>query len=145
MPFKRILVAIDGSALSAHAADVAINLSNALSAELAFIFVVVPVPPADGLPAAELLEVLRKEGHDTLAAAIARVHVDPPPWQFLREGKPATEIVAAAKEWDAGLIVMATHGRSGVGRAVLGSTSDGVVHHAPCPVLLVRRDQTRAP
>ncbi|HLF70653.1 MAG TPA: universal stress protein, partial [Dehalococcoidia bacterium] len=67
-----------------------------------------------------------------------RAKIDPPPWRFLKVGKPAPEIIAAAKEWRADLIVIASHGRSGLGRLVLGSVAQAVVHEAHCPVLIVR-------
>jgi nucleotide-binding universal stress UspA family protein len=54
------------------------------------------------------------------------------------EGHPGTAIVDAATAEHVDVIVMATHGRSGLGRAVLGSVADHVVGHAGCPVLLVR-------
>lgn len=54
------------------------------------------------------------------------------------EGHPGPAIVEASGAGGADLVVMATHGRSGVGRAVLGSVADYVVRHANCPVLLVR-------
>lgn len=54
------------------------------------------------------------------------------------EGHAATAIVDAASAERADVIVMATHGRGGLGRAVLGSVADHVVRHASCPVLLVR-------
>lgn len=139
--FKRILVAVDGSPLSAQAVDVAAGLTMALGAEIAFVYVIEPgetVAPAGGLPADELLKIAQQEGRNVLEAAAARVHVDPLPWRFLKEGKPAAEIVAAAREWGADLIVIGTHGRSGLGRMVLGSIAEAVVHAAPCPVLLAR-------
>jgi nucleotide-binding universal stress UspA family protein len=139
--FKRILVAIDGSPLSAQATDVAAGLATALGAEVAFVYVIEPgetVAPAGGMPADELRKVVQQEGHSVLEAAASRVHVEPPPWRFLKEGKPAAEIVAAAREWGADLIVIGTHGRSGLGRVVLGSIAEAVVHAAPCPVLLAR-------
>ena len=139
--FKRILVPLDGSPLSAHAADLAIDLATALQAELAFVHVIEPsetVAPVGGLPPGELRKVVQQEARDVLDAATSRSHVEPPAWRFLKEGKPAPEIVAAAKEWGADLIVMGTHGRSGLGRVVLGSVAQAVVHAAPCPVLLVR-------
>ncbi|MBX3297919.1 MAG: universal stress protein [Acidobacteria bacterium] len=52
-------------------------------------------------------------------------------------GTPAQQIVERAKDWDADLIVVGSHGRGFWGR-MLGSVSDGVVHHAPCSVLVVR-------
>ena len=54
------------------------------------------------------------------------------------EGPAAEEIVTRATELGVSLILMTTHGRSGLGRVVFGSTADSVLRHAPCPVLLVR-------
>ena len=54
------------------------------------------------------------------------------------EGEPGTAIVEAAIAESADLVVVGTHGRSRVGRLVLGSVSDHVVRHAPCPILIVR-------
>jgi nucleotide-binding universal stress UspA family protein len=55
------------------------------------------------------------------------------------EGDPGESIVEAARSEHADLIVVGSHGRSGVGRALIGSVSDHVVRHAPCPVLVVRQ------
>jgi len=52
-------------------------------------------------------------------------------------GRPDSEIVARAAETKADLIVMGTHGRSGLAHALLGSVAERVVQHAPCPVLIV--------
>ena len=58
--------------------------------------------------------------------------------EFVPEfGDPATEIVRAAKEWDAGLIVISSHGRSGISRLMLGSTAQKVSKLSNCPVLLL--------
>ena len=67
-----------------------------------------------------------------------------PGGQFLmgtddREGYPADVVLEHASAIGADLIAMGTHGRSGIGRAVLGSTAEHVVATAPCPVLTVRR------
>jgi nucleotide-binding universal stress UspA family protein len=56
----------------------------------------------------------------------------------LREGDPALEIVGAAREEKADLIVMGTHGRTGLGHLLIGSTAEKVVRTSPCPVLTVR-------
>jgi nucleotide-binding universal stress UspA family protein len=56
----------------------------------------------------------------------------------LRMGEVDLEIVALAKELGADLIVMGCRGHSGIRRAIEGSISDGVIRHAPCPMLLVR-------
>lgn len=59
----------------------------------------------------------------------------------LAEGDPAKEIVRAAVEAGCGLIVMATHGRSGLQRLLMGSVAEEVLRHAPCPVLTVKSPQ----
>ncbi|MEQ1850730.1 MAG: universal stress protein [Chthoniobacteraceae bacterium] len=55
----------------------------------------------------------------------------------LREGVAYDEIVVAARKLKVDLIVIATHGRSGLMRALMGSTAERVARHAPCPVLVV--------
>jgi nucleotide-binding universal stress UspA family protein len=62
----------------------------------------------------------------------------------LRIGNPHQEIIAAAEELDANLIVIATHGHSGFKQLTLGSTTDNIIRHARCPVLVVR-EPTRGP
>jgi nucleotide-binding universal stress UspA family protein len=54
------------------------------------------------------------------------------------EGDAATQILAAARAWPADIIVLGTHGRTGLARLVLGSVARNVLHHAPCSVLVVR-------
>lgn len=62
-----------------------------------------------------------------------------------REGDAATEILEAAREGDADLIALGTHGRTGLARLTLGSVADNVTRHAPCSVLVLRNtDATEA-
>ena len=56
----------------------------------------------------------------------------------MRIGRSADEIINVAKEKDADLIIMSTHGYTGLKHAFLGSTTENVVRYAPCPVLTVR-------
>lgn len=56
----------------------------------------------------------------------------------MREGKPPDEIVIAAQEWSADLIVIGTHGRRGQQRLLVGSTAAAVIRRAWCPVLAAR-------
>jgi nucleotide-binding universal stress UspA family protein len=58
--------------------------------------------------------------------------------RMVKEGDPATEILATARQVAADLIVMGTHGRSGLGRLVFGSVAEQVLRHALCPVLTVK-------
>ncbi len=63
----------------------------------------------------------------------------------LEEGDPATEIIRLAQEGKCDLIVMGTHGRTGVARLLMGSVAEQVVRKAPCPVLTVKLPLTREP
>ena len=140
MSFRRILIALDDSAIAAHAVEVGTELATALKAQAALVYVVDPTlgfQPDGGIPAAEWVATLKREGQSFLATAAQRTG-ELLAWQFLREGKPADQILAAAREWDADVIVIGTHGRSGVSRLVLGSTAESVVRHALCPVLVIR-------
>ena len=56
----------------------------------------------------------------------------------VRHGKPACTIVRTAKELSSDLIVMCTHGRTGLGHVLMGSVAEKVVRHAPCPVLTIK-------
>jgi nucleotide-binding universal stress UspA family protein len=141
MSFRRVLIALDGSAIAAHALETGLALAQALGAEVAVVHVLDPkqaLAPEVGVPAATLMAQAKRDGQALLTTAAARIAGPAAPWQFLREGKLADEVVAAAREWTADLIVLGTHGRSGVARAVLGSTAEAVLRHAPCPVVVVR-------
>jgi nucleotide-binding universal stress UspA family protein len=87
------------------------------------------VPPEDVPPRTELLERLGKfEPPDD------SINVE----YVLAEGVPAEEIVTTAKDRGCDLIVMATHGRTGLGRLLLGSVAEEVMRKAPCPVLTLK-------
>ena len=141
MSFQRILIAVDKGPVAAHAIEVALDLAAALKAQTAVIHVATPPVPYRidaGIPKNELIELAREEG----LALLAQMRENPAMPVFAREflegGDPATEIVRAAQEWPADIIVMGSHGREGISRALLGSVAESVVRHAPCPVLVVR-------
>ncbi len=138
--FRRILVAYDGSALASKALMVGSDLASAEHAVLALLTVVDvrdAVSNIGGVTSAELAEVMRAEAQ--LKLSVARHYVDTthPPFEFLREGRPAEEILEVCEEWEADLIVMGAGVHSSLQRLLFGSTTDRVVSKAPCPVLLV--------
>lgn len=63
---------------------------------------------------------------------------------YIRVGYPFDEIVAMADHFDVDLIVIGSHGCSGIARLLVGSTAERVVEHAPCPVLVVKERRTKA-
>jgi nucleotide-binding universal stress UspA family protein len=89
-------------------------------------------------------EVLRtsREEHERVAASAAQelAAAGRAVESEVRVGDPAGEIVAVATEWDADLVAMGTHGRSGIQRILLGSVARNVIQQAPCSVLVTRAD-----
>jgi universal stress protein A len=141
MSFKKILVAVDDSEFSAHAADVAIELAKPLKAKIGFVHVFDPsVGPGTmwSVPADKLMELSEREAKRVLAKFRERAETRSVVPEFLESGVPAVKIVDTAKKWPADMIVMGSHGRGKIGGLLLGSVSQGVLRHAPCPVLVVR-------
>ena len=135
---QRILVALDGSPNSERALDYGADLARRLNSQLGLVTVADPLPAigTEMIPNVSLLEELRKEARDTLDIAAKRF--DPPPARFLRDGRPDFEVCHCAQEWKASLLVIGTHGRTGLQRVLMGSVAEHIVRHAPCPVLVVR-------
>ena len=145
MSYKRILVPVDGSPTSAKGMKAAIRLARENRGKLLLLHVVEEysafIAPEVGASIGPILDGLRAAGKRTLsrvarsaAAAGAR------PQEILAEnfgGRVADTIVKEAKRARADLIVMGTHGRRGLNRALLGSDAEGVVRYSPVPVLLI--------
>lgn len=79
---------------------------------------------------------LREDSERLLEQAGAQLIIGVKPALLVREGFPDKEFAAAALDWHADLLVMGTHGRTGLAHMFKGSVADSVLHHAPCPVLV---------
>lgn len=140
---KRILVPIDFSKYSANALRYACALAERFSAEVHLLHVTDPLkgpgylpPPEEWLR--ELEQQARTELEKLPGPDLGRnLVVD----REIRSGFAFSEIVRYAREQDVGLIVMGTHGRSGLAHVLLGSVAERVVRKAPCPVLTVRHPE----
>jgi nucleotide-binding universal stress UspA family protein len=122
----------------------AVRLARALSAELILLHALGELPlagmPLPGTPDNESIRARqRQEAEKALRArdSVIRELGVAVRW-IVREGGPAEAIVRAAVEEHADLIVIGTHGRSGLDRLLIGSVADRVVRRAPCPVMTVR-------
>ncbi|MBI4517411.1 MAG: universal stress protein [Deltaproteobacteria bacterium] len=143
---KRILVPVDFSDTALQALDYAIEFGKPFRPELVVLFVVEPVyyaTPADLYgPAANLsmlLDEQRRIGKEQLlrlAAELEKRGVNAR--TVLQTGTPFQVIVDTAERLKADLIVMATHGRTGLSHVLLGSVAERVVRSAACPVVTVR-------
>ena len=141
MSFKRVLLPIDGSPVSLHAIRVGLEMAVALGAQVATVFAVEPAMGCSGdvrLDDEELLLLGKQDDTQVMAAIGADTTLPADAEHFVEVGHAADVINKIAKAWADDLIVMGSHGRGGLGRVVLGSVSESVVRHAPCPVLIVR-------
>ncbi len=136
----QIVLATDLGPASEAATDEAFRLAAALRAKLLVVSVI--DPRTLQLPGGRFGRRVDQERSRREAAAaelVVRGRRDQVPTTFLIwEGDPADSILEAAQAEGADLIVVGSHGRGGLERALIGSVSDQVIRRAPCPVLVVR-------
>ena len=140
MTFKKILLAFDGGPQSIRCLECALSLAEKLDGQVAIITVIDPrdaVANVGGITSAELLTDMRLQSQHQLEMARATAGAAKACLEFVREGNPTEEIISAAREWRADLIILGARHHSRLGRLVFGSTSISVIEGAPCPVLAV--------
>ena len=143
MTIKNILCPIDFSAASRAALEIALDLAKRLGAEVRLVHIFqLPyyVGWEDGVAMAaasvEFLEQMRKRGEEQLAAQVALCKAAGVPARGEQiDGAPYLKIVELSAEAD--MVVMGTHGRTGLPRLMLGSVAERVVRLAKCPVITV--------
>jgi nucleotide-binding universal stress UspA family protein len=134
---RRVLLATDLSDASALATDRALEIAEALRAGLLVVSVI--DPGGRRAPGAVRVDQERSVREERVAELVARARRRRIPTEYMIwTGDPGDSIVEAAAAEGADLIAIGSHGRSGLGRAILGSVSDHVVRHARCPVMVVR-------
>ena len=146
LPFriKSILVPLDFSPSSKRSLDYAVSLARQFKAKLTLLHVVEPIATPDfaaSFPLMmeddKLMAAAKNElEHAVKAALVPRGLVEK---ILVRFGRSFHEIAEAARTRKADLIIISTHGYTGLKHALLGSTTERVVRHAPCPVLVVRQ------
>ena len=138
--FERILLAVDGSEHAVHAAKIAADMARGMKSELRVIVTYDPIPPFLGEPnLQDAINARLDDANDILKKAVeamgdvpGEIHTE------VLEGDAAEAIIDVAKTRKSDLIVMGSRGLGRLAGLVLGSTSQKVVSHAPCPVLIVR-------
>lgn len=148
--YRRILVPLDGSPEAEAVLPVAEGLVAPRDGDLLLLRVTraqLPLALAD-VPAevvVEAAEEIQAEATEYMSRLAATIRARGIRVQFATpSGDPAQRIVETAREMDAVLIAMTTHGRRGLQRLVVGSVAESVVRHAPVPVLLMRAPKAEA-
>lgn len=142
---KVIVVPVDFSVESKKALRYASKLAAQFGSVLRLVHVVEPAPFLNDVPNVIITrseaEVSKESLNKLQSLAQEEIEELIPVQTEVRVGKPYHEIVSAAKVLGADLIVIATHGYTGLKHALLGSTAERVVRHAKCPVLVVRESE----
>jgi nucleotide-binding universal stress UspA family protein len=142
MTFQSVLVADDMLEASQQALDEAVSIAKLAHAKLTLVTVISVVSPAFGVPVpigdsfTALLEAARKR-LESLKARLLSEGV-PEVETALLEGDPVDQVVSYAEKHRPDLIVVGSRGLSTAGRFLLGSVSDGILHHVHCSVLVVK-------
>lgn len=146
LQLRRVLLPTDFSGCANFALPYAAAIARAANATVICLNVVEPIVPAVGysgmaetMPIAEMSEQLEdsaeRELPDVMNCEDLRgLKVE----EVIGHGDAAAEIVRVADEHEVDLIVISSHGRTGLGRIIFGSTAEAVVRHARCPVLVVK-------
>jgi nucleotide-binding universal stress UspA family protein len=145
--FKHILLATDGSSASEHAATMAIGLARTHAAKLTAVYVVDPYPylsmgEANPYGFQAYMGAAHKQAADAHAQVDALCKRGGTPValeaRMVEEVSVGTGIIQTAKNEGADLIVLGSHGRTGIARLMLGSVANKVVAESPIPVLITR-------
>ncbi len=143
MEFKKILIAVDNSTCAEKAAKVGYEMALKFHAEIALLNIIEPMPTnvaADFALAPVFLEmydnseenshVLLKEMENKYANGIATTYLS-------TMDTASNGIIQQAEQWSAELIVIGTHGRTGINHLLMGSVAESVARKSSCPVLIV--------
>lgn len=146
LQLQKILLPTDFSGCANFALPYASSIARATGATIICVHVVEPVVPAVGytglaepMPIADISEQLEDSAERQLPQLAAcdecsGLNLE----EVIVHGDAAAEIVRVAAEHEVDLIVISSHGRTGLGRMIFGSTAEAVVRHASCPVLVVK-------
>jgi nucleotide-binding universal stress UspA family protein len=149
MQIRSILLPTDFSDCGNYALSYAASLARTFGASIICVHVIEPMVPTVGysgmteaLPIADITDQLEYSAERELPKLAEReecagLEVE----QMIVHGEAASEIVRVAKERNVDLIVVSSHGRTGLGRILFGSTAEAIVRHASCPVLVVKPSQ----
>jgi nucleotide-binding universal stress UspA family protein len=146
LQLRTILVPTDFSGCANYALPYAASIARATGAAIVCVHVVEPIVPAVGysglaepMPIADISEQLEDSAERELPQLAGCDEFDGlEVEEVIVHGDPAAEIVRVAGERQVDLIVVSSHGRTGLGRIIFGSTAEAVVRHAICPVLVVK-------
>ena len=157
MKFQRILIGIDDTKYSRHAAEYGFELAHKYKAVVALVNIVEPVImpqtndpsmlgafiPSFGVENVEIEHMQEDNSKKLLDDIAATLGAGIEVTHYNQMGSKADSIISIANEFKADLIVLGTHKRTGLDRLLMGSVSEHVLRHSPVPVLVVPTDEEK--
>jgi nucleotide-binding universal stress UspA family protein len=136
---KKILIAIDDGPTSEKVASNGFRLGQQLNAEIALISVVdtTALMTDGGVTPGELADIIKNDFKKNQQLLVDKVFKDYKVWTFVEKGKPFEAILKVAEEWEADLIILGTHGRTGLSHILMGSVAEKVIRHSTIPTFIV--------
>jgi nucleotide-binding universal stress UspA family protein len=147
--YRRILVPVDGSATSNKALVAALQIAREGGGRVRLVHALDELVYLSGYEySGDVIKIAREQASRVLSDAMAMAQSAGIPAEQDLVETPGTRlgdsVASHAREWDADLIVVGTHGRRGVGRVLLGSGAEQIIRCAPVPVLVIRGDNGAA-
>ncbi len=141
--FKKIMCPLDFSEFTDEIVEYAVNIAGKYGSELHLLHVIPSLnyyTPYESFLTPENLIALESSIETEVGKDFDKVmkKIDMPAKKIIKSGAPFVEIIEYVKAESIGLIVMGTHGRSGIEHILIGSVAEKVVRKSPCPVLTVR-------
>ncbi len=136
---KKILIAIDDGPTSEKVASNGLQLAQQLNAEIALLSVVddTNLMTDGGVTPGELAGIIKNDYKKYQKMLIDKVFKNNKVWTFVEKGTPHETILKVAEEWDADIIVLGTHGRTGLSHFLMGSIAEKVTRNSTKPLFIV--------
>lgn len=136
---KKILIAIDDGPTSEKVSSNGFQLGQQLNAEIALVSVVATTAlmTEGGVTPGEMADIIKNDFKKNQQMLVDKVFKDYKVWTFIEEGKPFEAILKVAEEWEADLIVLGTHGRTGLSHLLMGSVAEKVIRHSTKPLFII--------
>lgn len=136
---KKILIAIDGGPASEKVALHGFQLGQQLNTEFALVSVAdtTGLMTDAGVTPDELADSIKEELRQIQQLLVDKVFKDYKVLTFVENGKPFEAILKVAEEWGTDLIVLGTHGRTGLSHLLMGSVAEKVIRHSAIPTFIV--------
>lgn len=140
MPFKKILIAVNGNEYSMKAARVGLELAQELEACVGLLYVIDIAKSMGNIEAGitheTALLVLTRAAEETLDQ-LAKMYSGNNLIKLMPEGHPKDDVIKTAEVWEADLLIIGTHSKTGIAHLISGSTAEYIVRHSKIPVMVV--------